>query len=110
MGRAYLITRGQFEQVQSQEGGWYSRVEELPNLPIFQGIPAMTMTGDYRHAEQEPSEKYLEVIGRGENETKRLLESQERREEKDRVRREKMREKREAQTKLRSLKSGKWNH
>lgn len=110
LGRAYLITRGQFEQVQSQEGGWYSRVEELPNLPIFQGIPAMTMTGDYRHAEQEPSEKYLEVIGRGENETKRLLESQERREEKDRVRREKMREKREAQTKLRSLKSGKWNH
>ncbi len=74
LGRAWLITKEQFEDVNEQEGAWYSR--QLGLAPIG-GIPAVTFTERARSAETEPSTRYLEVIAQGTRETEALPEAEE---------------------------------
>ena len=72
MGRAWLITRAQFERVHTQEGAgenWYN----LPlSLGTIDGIEAVTFTHDTKYEETEPSEIYLDVVKRGMRETEEI--------------------------------------
>ena len=66
LGRAYLITREQFYDIQKQEspkGKWYGRIVELPSA--VGDIPHLTFTGEKRHRENPPSQNYLEVVHQG---------------------------------------------
>lgn len=113
MCRAYLITRDQLKEIQSQEGaGWYDRVAPLKDLPVFEGIPAVTITGDWREEEQEPSDRYLSVIEQGEEETERLIRRQSEREDREEKRRAQMRGRRQKhrmkKVDLSSLENSRW--
>jgi len=67
IGRMYLITAEQFEEVKQQEGpSWYGREVCLGQ---HDGYPVMTFTEYERSPETEPSEGYLKVIREGEAET-----------------------------------------
>lgn len=69
-GRAWLVTKKQFEDIHKQEGkGWYDRVLELP--PI-NGIPALTITSGFLLTKKLLSsvgESYLNVLRLGLSET-----------------------------------------
>ncbi len=60
-GRAYLITREQYQDIQQQEGpGWY---HEDVLLGSYHGIQVRTLTHGQRISpETEPSQRYMEVI------------------------------------------------
>lgn len=65
IGRAYLVTKEQLEDIHAQEGKgahWYPDVVELGQVG---GIPAVTLTNRTRRVENAPSEGYLEVMRRG---------------------------------------------
>jgi hypothetical protein len=62
-GVAYLITSGQFEDIQKAEGAtWYDWILELSAVD---GIPARTITNHRKLPLNEPSEKYLSVLAEG---------------------------------------------
>ena len=53
MYRAYLITKDQLKEIRSQGGaGWYNRVPRQESLSVFEGIPAVTITGERREEER----------------------------------------------------------
>lgn len=67
LGRAYLITEKQFEDVKKQEGAskkWYGYVLELGTLG---GIPVRTLTQINRNAEDvnTPKKEYIDIICKG---------------------------------------------
>jgi len=62
LGRAYLITEGQFCDVHKQEGALYDLVIELGT---YEGCPIKTFTSSVRREYNPPSEKYLRVITQG---------------------------------------------
>ncbi|MBM6775020.1 hypothetical protein [Olsenella profusa] len=64
-GRAYLVTRAQFEQVWDQEGrgdAWYARGLDLGT---YLGVPALSFTNAERRPFHEPGARYLDVLRRG---------------------------------------------
>ena len=61
-GKAYLITKEQFDSVMKQEGAWYSNKIVLDDID---GIKAMTFTSHERYDYVEPSKTYLNVIKEG---------------------------------------------
>lgn len=64
-GRAYLITRDQFNDIHRQEGrsaDWYDRRLDLGHLS---GIPVATFTNHGRRPEHEPGQQYLAVVREG---------------------------------------------
>ena len=72
LGRAYLITEKQFEQVQEQEGPnkkWYDKVIELG---FYGGYPVKTITNSVRKEVNPPSNEYLQVIKEGMSELKSI--------------------------------------
>ncbi len=72
LGRAYLITQGQFADVVAQENaaaGWYGCTLGLGERD---GVPVLTFTSLDRGPARAPSASYLDVIARGEAETERL--------------------------------------
>lgn len=62
LGRMYLITREQFEDIKYQEGAWYQN--EL-NLGMYDNKKIVTFTDFEIKEENEPCERYLEVIKNG---------------------------------------------
>jgi len=66
-GRAYLITKEQFDDVRRQEGSDYYP-DEI-NLGLYKGYPAMTFTDKHKQKNMFPSEAYLNVIKSGIRET-----------------------------------------
>ena len=65
LGRMYLITDAQFEEVWKQEGRspkWYC---DIVDLGEHEGCPIKTFTNNIRRSENPPSEKYLEVVRKG---------------------------------------------
>ena len=69
-GRAYLVNKGQLEDIQTQEGpAWY---DVIFNLGTIDGIPAVTLTSSVRYEENVPSKKYLDTIKRGLKELEEL--------------------------------------
>ena len=71
-GRAYLITRDQFEDVHQQEGPeseWYDQKVELG---LLSEIPAVTFTNHGKRPENSPSAKYQNVVLEGIHECQML--------------------------------------
>ena len=71
-GRAYLVTEGQLERIQKQEGSsseWYGFKLQLPDI---EGRAAYTLTSVYRHEDNAPSPDYLKIIEEGRRETEAL--------------------------------------
>ena len=69
LGRMYLVTREQFQDISRQEGrgkNWYNN---SVNLGEYEGREIITFTNKIKRLHQKPSEKYLEVIRRGIKET-----------------------------------------
>jgi hypothetical protein len=65
VGRAYLITEEQFDEVWKQEGpyeNWYGKIVELGT---YNGYQVRTFTNANRRPENAPSPKYLEIIEAG---------------------------------------------
>jgi len=63
VGRAYLITEEQFEEVRRQEGaGWY---DERIFLCVDDGYEIYTFTHSSRYNDNTPSPDYLTVIRQG---------------------------------------------
>ena len=65
VGRAYLITDEQFEEVHQQEGlsrDWYDKIVDMG---VYRGYPIRTFTNSSRRPENAPSPKYLQVIAQG---------------------------------------------
>lgn len=76
-GRAYLVTRGQYEQVRDQEGrgsAWYCDELDLGDL---HGISAVTFTNFSPRPRRAPSASYLDVLVRGLRETRPDLSDEE---------------------------------
>ncbi len=61
-GRAYLITKEQYEHVKHLEGPKYQY--EI-DLGIIDGTPVKTFTNDHRMEDSIPSGKYTDVIMKG---------------------------------------------
>lgn len=67
LGRMYLITEQQFNDIQEQEGpNWYNKVLELPS---FDNFPVKTFTHSEEFAKNIPCDKYLDVVREGLRET-----------------------------------------
>lgn len=69
LGRMYLITRNQLEDISRQEGrgeNWYNNSVKLGEN---NGIEIITITNKGRRPNYNPSDKYLEVIRMGIKET-----------------------------------------
>jgi len=67
LGRMYLITEEQFEEIHEQEGpGWYDKVL---NLGMEDGFPIKTFTHSTLFPKNKPSSEYVDVIKKGLNET-----------------------------------------
>ena len=69
LGRMYLVTREQFEDISSQEGreeNWYNQIISLGEQ---KGIEIFTFTNKIKRPYHKPSDKYLEVIRMGVKET-----------------------------------------
>lgn len=65
LGRIYLITEEQFEDIQSQEGNskrWYGKRVYLGEVD---GYPVWTFTSEMRNDSNKPSNDYLNVIKAG---------------------------------------------
>ena len=77
LGRAYLITKEQFEQVWEQETTTKEKSEKWYGRRVSLGIDKnwiefATFTSKTRRPENEPNEKYKKVIGEGRAETENL--------------------------------------
>jgi len=69
LGRMYLITRNQLEDISSQEGrgeNWYNHSVKLGEQD---GIEIITITNKVKRESHKPSNAYLDVIRRGIKET-----------------------------------------
>ncbi|MBP1745315.1 MAG: hypothetical protein H6Q58_2293 [Firmicutes bacterium] len=67
LGRVYLITEGQFNDIHFQEGKvWYDKILDVGT---FDGIPVKTFTHSTKFAENLPGTKYLDVVTKGLKET-----------------------------------------
>ena len=65
LGRAYLISDEQFDEVHRQEGSssnWYNYEVDLG---VYRGYPIKTFTNSTRRQENRPSDAYLQVIMQG---------------------------------------------
>lgn len=62
LGRMYLVTREQFEEIKYQEGIWYQN--EL-DLGMYENKKIVTFTDFEVGEENEPSERYVDVIKNG---------------------------------------------
>ena len=62
IGRAYLITRAQFQHIKRREGAWY---QKEVTLDAIEGIPAVTFTDETTQRFVKPSDSYLRVIKDG---------------------------------------------
>lgn len=62
LGRMYLVSRKQYEEIKSQEGLWYQQTLELGT---YQGLPMYSFTDTQRMADQAPHVSYLNVIRHG---------------------------------------------
>lgn len=65
IGRAYLVTREQFADIHMQEGKsdqWY---DQILDLGLLHGVPALTFTNHTRRPEISPSYLYLKVVKEG---------------------------------------------
>lgn len=69
LGRAYLVTDEQFEDVHAAEGRWYDLLVELDPID---GVPARTFTGSERLPDNPPGDAYRRTVEAGEDETRRL--------------------------------------
>ncbi|MCR4661546.1 MAG: hypothetical protein K5765_06055, partial [Clostridia bacterium] len=70
MGRAYLITKEQYEHVHNEEGKtWYGYEIVLGEID---GIKVVTFTNEKRQMENAPSDAYKKVINAGTKETMEL--------------------------------------
>ncbi len=70
IGRAWLVTAEQFDEIYNQEGpGWYDKVLALGSI---EGITAITFTSGKRLEDNSPSDKYKDVISKGREETEQL--------------------------------------
>lgn len=69
LGRAYLVTEQQFEEVHAAEGRWYDRLVELAAID---GLPARTFTGSVRLPDNPPGDSYRLTVEAGEAETSAL--------------------------------------
>lgn len=69
-GRAYLITREQFEDIHRQEGRSVNWYDLRLDLGLLGGIPVATFTNHTRLTENPPSKKYLNVVREGIRECK----------------------------------------
>lgn len=64
-GKAYLITKEQFNEVKEQEGGWYSKEVDLPKI---KGISAKTFTSEIELVHKDisyVSDSYINVLIQG---------------------------------------------
>jgi hypothetical protein len=69
LGRMYLITRNQLEDISDQEGRgekWYNNSVKLGE---YNGNEIITITNKITRKYHKPSDEYLEVIRRGIKET-----------------------------------------
>ena len=69
IGRMYLVTREQFQDISRQEGrgkNWYNNSVKLGE---YEGREIITFTNKIRRLYEKPSDKYIEVIRRGIRET-----------------------------------------
>lgn len=66
LGKMYLVSRNQYEEIKTQEGLWYQQTLELGT---YQGMPMLTFTDTQRMANHAPHESYLNVIRHGLRET-----------------------------------------
>lgn len=67
LGRMYLITEDQYEQLRDQEGRiWYDKEIKLGECD---GLPIKTFTHGTRFEENKPALRYLDIIQRGIRET-----------------------------------------
>jgi gamma-glutamylcyclotransferase (GGCT)/AIG2-like uncharacterized protein YtfP len=69
LGRIYLITREQFEEIKKQEGSSSNWYDETLTLGELDGIPVVTLTNKTGRPAYPPSDAYLEVVRRGLKET-----------------------------------------
>ena len=69
-GWMYLITKEQYEEIKEREGAWYRRKVHVAYDDM--GIEIVTFTSPVRFEEQQPGERYLDVIRRGLKEKYRL--------------------------------------
>ncbi|ONI37908.1 hypothetical protein AN639_01060 [Candidatus Epulonipiscium fishelsonii] len=65
MGRMYLITRDQFEDIWEQEGNYKNWYNKVVCLGEKDGIEILTFTNETRRPANPPSETYLEIIKKG---------------------------------------------
>ncbi|MDY2735636.1 gamma-glutamylcyclotransferase family protein [Intestinibacter sp.] len=68
LGKMYLITKEQFEEIKEREGGWYQNQLDLGK---YDGKDIVTFTDFDIETINEPSERYLDVIKKGVLETYR---------------------------------------
>lgn len=69
LGRAYLLDEERFAALHAAEGPWYELVLDLDPID---GVPAKTFTSPVRLTDNPPGEAYLDVVTRGEEQTRRL--------------------------------------
>lgn len=62
IGRAYLVTAEQFEDIKRQEGSWYT---EPVDLDTYKGYPVCSFTSPTHREENPPSQEYLKVLKDG---------------------------------------------
>lgn len=66
LGKAYLITRDQFEAVKKQEGTWYAKTISLGH---DQGFEVVTISSVKRLPSNPPAKAYIDVVRAGLYET-----------------------------------------
>ncbi|MGV8980505.1 gamma-glutamylcyclotransferase family protein [Clostridium sp.] len=69
LGRMYLITEAQFEDISRQEGCTETLYNETISLGDYNGIEIVTITNKNTRPYHDPSDKYLEVLRMGIKET-----------------------------------------
>lgn len=57
--RLWKITEKQFEDLKRQEGAWY---EDVLTLGKLEGLEIKTLTGNFEHNKNSPSEEYLGIL------------------------------------------------
>lgn len=65
LGRMYLITEQQFNEVHKQEGKGINWYNEVVTLGEYNGYEIKTFTNSSRRDEKAPSDKYLKVVKMG---------------------------------------------
>lgn len=60
--RLWKISEQQFQDIKTQEGGWYNKIL---SLGAIDGFEIKTITGCYENEKQRPSDDYLNIIKAG---------------------------------------------